>query len=730
MSRNLAIAICLSLLVAVVPIASAAPPSQFPAGAAGLGDPYFPQDGNGGYDVEHYDLQLTYNPARDYLTGRATIHARATHDLSAFNLDFVGLRLRSVTVDGASATTTRRGQELTVRPRTGITNGSAFSIVAQYEGVPQSLEEFGLSGFIHTEDGALVVGEPHVASSWFPANDHPRDKARFDFQITVPAGLEAIANGILVGQQTSGGWTTWTWQAAEPMATYLAMMAIGQYDVAAYERNGIRYWDAIATPLLEPLIPELLPVDGAQMAHSQVGDSSYKRLTRTIDVPPGGAQLTFDVNRHTEEAWDFFFVEARTAGGSDWTTLPDLNGHTSQEVGACPFNYLDLHPHFEHYVTPVLVDPGDPTTPDDDFYSCDPVGTTGVWHAISGASDGWESWAVQLPNAGTAPRQVEVSFAYASDWIIQGRGVALDRVVVSTGQGTTSFENDGNPLDGWVAPLAGPPGSPDNPNTWIATTSAPAVPGLGAGAQLSFDRQPEITAWEASVFGPYPFAASGGIVHIAEVGFALENQTRSTYSQFFFGPGEPNDFVVVHEMAHQWFGDDLTVESWQHIWLNEGFATYAEWMWSEREGFGTAEQIFNDFASLPAEEEWFWDLAIGDPGPDRLFDFPVYARGAMTLHALRKEVGDVKFFRILSAWAVTQAGGHVTTREFIDLAESIHRKDLDPLFEVWLSAGKPPIATRPGRPRIHVKELTPAARSLAERLADRPGQPFRFADGA
>ena len=246
--------------------------------------------------------------------------------------------------------------------------------------------------------------------------------------------------------------------------------------------------------------------------------------------------------------------------------------------------------------------------------------------------------------------------------------------------------------------------------------------------QQSFARQPEIIGWEADTFGPYPFATAGGIVDNVGVGFALENQTRPTYSPGFFGPNQPNDYVVVHELAHQWFGDSLAVDTWQYTWLNEGFASYAEWLWSEREGDGTAEQIFNDFAGIPPDDE-FWVMAIGDPGPLQFFDFPVYARGAMTLHALRQEVGDHRFFQILQTWSAEQANGNVTTREFIDLAERISKKDLDPLFANWLSAGYPVIDSGPGPKNLSVKDLKPASRSLVERLHDRPGQPFKDAKG-
>ena len=722
MSRKLATLVAAVLIcLSTASVALGAPPMQFPAGSSGIGDPYFPLDGNGGYDVQHYDLALTYNPATDKLTGVATITAKATQNLSAFNFDFIGMRLRSVTVNGAAAKTQRKGQELTVKPAGGLTNGSNFTVVARYDGVPEPLFEadFGFLGFLPSEDGAIVQGEPHVAATWFPANDHPRDKAAFTFHISVPNGLEAIANGVLTSQPSSGGWTTFNWNASEPMAPYLAMIAVDDFEVRAYEADGIAYWDAIDADLLVPIAPALSPVAGAQFLYSQISEPAYKRLTRTIAVPAGGATLSFQVNRDTEQDWDYFFVEARTDGGDDWTTLADANGHSSQATGACPFNYLDFNPFLEHYVTPVLVDEGDPSTPDDDFYLCDPVGSSGDWNAASGSSEGWETWSVALADAGGAPRQVEVSLTYASDGFVQGRGVVLDELVVSTGQGSTGFEDDGNTLDGWVAPIAGPEGSEPNFNTWVPADFVPAVPGIGAGALLSFDRQPEIIAWESDIFGAYPFSASGGIVHDGEVGFALENQTRPNYSPFFWGP-EGNDFVVVHELAHQWFGDYLAVDAWNETWLNEGFATYSEWMWAEHIGEFTPADAWDFFASFPADDE-FWDFAIGDPGPDALFAGQVYDRGALTLHALRREVGDHRFFEILEQWVITQGGGTVTTREFIDLAESIYRKDLDPLFAVWLSAGKPAsiVDSNPGPNRAMGRALGHLSSSLKQAVLDK-----------
>ncbi|MDQ3457150.1 MAG: hypothetical protein M3513_17205 [Actinomycetota bacterium] len=142
----------------------------------------------------------------------------------------------------------------------------------------------------------------------------------------------------------------------------------------------------------------------------------------------------------------------------------------------------------------------------------------------------------------------------------------------------------------------------------------------GNSAQGSFAREPEITAFLSSVFGPYPFAASGGIVDDTfAFGFALENQTRPIYARGFFSFPDSGTSVVAHELAHQRYGDSVAVDAWAHIWLNEGFATYAQWLWSEEDGGSTADQIFTSGYSRSANDP-FWDLRIGNLGFNRLFD--------------------------------------------------------------------------------------------------------------
>ena len=480
----------------------------------------------------------------------------------------------------------------------------------------------GAGGVFQTDDGLIIAGEPDGAASWFPVNDHPLDKASYTFNVTVPKGLEVVSNGFLQHRKTHQGLTTFTWQEKDPMNSYLATMGIGKFEITRYKQDGLRFYDAIDPALFEPVAA---PTTGTHFMLSNAADSSYKRLMRTLTVPAGGATLSFVVTRDTEQPWDFMFVEAHTVGLDDWTTLPDVNGHTSSDVGnSCPFESWELlHPFLVHYQTDHL----DGT--------CSPTGTTGVWWAATGASNGPEQWTVDL--AAYAGKQVELSISYASDDVVQTHGLFVDDITTSTGEGNTSFEDDGDTLDGWTVPGA-PAGSPGNTNDWTVGTAADVPPNFGFVARNSFAREPEIIKFLSDNFGPYPFRDVGGIVdHLPGVGFALENQTRPIYAQEFFYDQVGADDVVVHELAHQWYGDSVSVHFWQDIWLNEGFATYAEWLWSEHEGTDTPQQIFDaTVAGIPADDP-FWQLVIGDPGPDHLFDQPIYVRGAMTLQVLRND---------------------------------------------------------------------------------------------
>ncbi|MEU4833241.1 M1 family metallopeptidase [Streptosporangium sp. NPDC023615] len=431
-------------------------------GAPGIGDPDFPTDGNGGYDVGRYRLRLDYEPSSRHLSGTARIEARATQPLTGFNLDLSGFTVRRVTVDGRPARFDRSGTELTVTPATPVRNGASFAVEVTYAGEPKPVRgssNLGTYGFIPTRDGAFVTCQPNGAKTWFPGNDHPSDKARYDFSITVPAGLTALANGELVGTpRTTNGRTTFQWRENHPMASYLATMTLGRFEM---------------------------------------------RQGRT----PGGLK-----------------------------------------------NLAAVDPKYR-------------------------------------------------------------------------------------GELQHLYDTSGRVTDHW-----------------------------------------------STLFGPYPFSSTGGVVDDFPAGYALENQTKPMYGGF-----APDDSIIAHELAHQWFGDSLSIKRWRDLWLNEGFATYAEWLWSEHEGRATAEQLFRRNHSAAADDP-IWSYAPGRARADDLFNNSVYTRGGMTLHALRQRIGDPAFFRLLREWAAEHRYGNVTTPQFIALAERISGRDLDALFDAWLFTPRKPTA--------------------------------------
>jgi aminopeptidase N len=451
---------------------AAAAPLQRPVdGSSGGGDPYFPAAGNGGYDVQHYLLDIRYDPASRAFDATATIRLRTTEALRSFSLDLRQLTAREVRLDGKDAAFRQADGELVITPARPLAAGRVVRVVIGYggtAGTPTDIEGVPY-GWYAFADGAMVVNEPEGASTWFPANDIPSDKATFDISVTVPGngpddpdGTVAVGNGLPVGRPTTkAGWTTWSWSAHEPMSTYLVTASVGNYE-----------------------------------------------LTRSRG------------------------------------------------------------PH-------------------------------------------------NLP-------------------IID----AVDRDL-----------------------------TPAN----LATT------------QASLALQPEMLAFFEGVYGRYPFRSFGAIVDDDSVGYALETQTRPVYSRL------AREGTVAHEMAHQWVGDSVSPAQWQHIWLNEGFASYSQWLWAEHRGQTTAQEQFEHVMAIPDTDE-FWTTVIANPGPLGLFGDPVYDRGAATLHALRLTIGDKAFFTLLKRWASENAGGTVTTADLIALAEQVSGTQLDAFFDTWLYAPVKPQA--------------------------------------
>jgi aminopeptidase N len=213
--------------------ATTAPLDRPSPGAAGAGDPYFADLGNGGYDVDHYALDLRWAPERRHLDGNVTIEAVATQWLSSFDLDLLGYDVSSVTVDGDAVEPEREGQrELVITPPEPIPRGTPFTVEVAYAGEPPLLPEFDgilVPGWTVERDGeSHVIGEPDGASAVFPCNDHPTDKATYDLRVTVPAGDEVAANGVHTATSpASGGRRTWAFSMTDPMASYLLQVVVG-----------------------------------------------------------------------------------------------------------------------------------------------------------------------------------------------------------------------------------------------------------------------------------------------------------------------------------------------------------------------------------------------------------------------------------------------------------------------------------------------------------------------
>jgi len=243
--RGYLLIICCALAAGMVAAATStalAAPGRTPPfspGAPGTGDPYFPDMGNGGYDVSHYDIRLAFNPKTKAINATTKILARARQDLSRFDLDFQGpLRISRLSVDGRDATFTRSGaQELVITPPHGLRKGRPFLVSVTYAGVPRKIDDpaLGISGWVATKDGAVALNQPIGAATYYPVNDTPNDKATYTQTVTVPRGLTVLANGEPGHTTTHDGQTTFRWHMNRPMASELSMIAIGNYNVTRGE---------------------------------------------------------------------------------------------------------------------------------------------------------------------------------------------------------------------------------------------------------------------------------------------------------------------------------------------------------------------------------------------------------------------------------------------------------------------------------------------------------------
>ncbi|MFJ3392487.1 M1 family metallopeptidase [Leifsonia aquatica] len=189
-------------------------------------------------------------------------------------------------------------------------------------------------------------------------------------------------------------------------------------------------------------------------------------------------------------------------------------------------------------------------------------------------------------------------------------------------------------------------------------------------------------------FGPYPFPSYTVVVTEDPLEIPLEAQAMATFGESHVDGRGGSERLIAHELAHQWFGNSVGLTSWRDIWLNEGFACYAEWIWSEASGGPSANALARTHHALLRVKAH--DLVLGDPGPDAMFDDRVYKRGACTLHALRKRIGDERFFDLLRAWCASNRFGTVDSGMFEELAAEFAEEPLDEFFDAWLRGTRLP----------------------------------------
>ncbi|GAA4888074.1 M1 family metallopeptidase [Tessaracoccus lubricantis] len=280
-----------------------------------------------------------------------------------------------------------------------------------------------------------------------------------------------------------------------------------------------------------------------------------------------------------------------------------------------------------------------------------------------------------------------VTVKYAGSYWASGNGAVVEHVARG-GQHRWVFEQP-EPMPTYLAALhIGVGVARPVPSESAVPVEIVHPPLVNVGAGSAFERQGEMVTVFEELFGPYPFGGYRAVVTEDALEIPLEAQGMSIFGANHAAAGWANERLVAHELAHQWFGNSVTVGHWRDIWLHEGFACYAEWLWSEASGGRTA--------ASHAEEHWRRLSGLGvpgplvDPGPGRMFDDWIYKRGALTLHALRARVADKAFFTILREWGTRHRFGVVTTQDFTALAEEVSGQELTAQFDAWLFSKKLP----------------------------------------
>jgi aminopeptidase N len=333
------------LLAAVVLSFFAAPALAAPSpGSSGLGDRLFPELGNGGYDVQHYDLDLRYatSAPSQSIDGTVTILARATQDLSRFDLDFAGQSVGSISVNGLPAKFTRTPDDLVITPRLPLRNGLPFIVtVSHFVAAPTvaNSDDFATTAFFYHPAGSATAPQPNWAHLFLPSNDHPRDKASFDIRFDVPAGTTAVSNGVKLLQWTDRGRTHFVYVQRQPMATELLQLAVGQYDVTNVGFHSGVYLRDVTSENITAAIQPLLGVTPSQIdwMQSRIGKYPFD-LYGSLVVE---ADLGFALETQTLELMDTSWFYDFTRDTWDPTLLHEMS-HMWFGDSVAPYSWSDL----------------------------------------------------------------------------------------------------------------------------------------------------------------------------------------------------------------------------------------------------------------------------------------------------------------------------------------------------------------------------------------------------
>ena len=261
MKLRRALIISIALLATLLSGGTAAAESRHSGspGAPTIGDPLFPGLGNGGYDVQHYTLNLRYPTADPHQTvqGLAVIDARATQDLSRFNLDFAGDSIGRVSVDGRPVQSSWRDGELVITPRRAIRDHHRFTVAVPYTAstTPEDPDSL-ITAWFETPSGSFTAFQPNLAHTKFPSNDHPSDKASYTLRFDVPDGTTAVGNGLPTDRRSVRGRTITTFEERDPMASELVSLNVGALSVVNRGKiGGITFRDVMPTSLVDALEP-------------------------------------------------------------------------------------------------------------------------------------------------------------------------------------------------------------------------------------------------------------------------------------------------------------------------------------------------------------------------------------------------------------------------------------------------------------------------------------------